>query len=65
MEHRQHARVQQTRERLRVAAHRLFLQQGYLATSIDAILAEAGTSSKETLYRHENVAATLWERSIT
>ena len=45
-------RVQQTRERLRVAAHRLFLRQGYLATSIDAILAEAGIASKETLYRH-------------
>src|SRR6266700_547463 len=44
--------AQQTRERLRAAAHRLFLQQGYLATSIDAILAEAGISSKETLYRH-------------
>ena len=52
MEHRQHTRAQQTRERLRDAAHRLFLQQGYLATSIDAILAEAGISSKETLYRH-------------
>jgi len=52
MEHRQHTRAQQTRERLRTAAHRLFLQQGYLATSIDAILAEAGISSKETLYRH-------------
>ena len=52
MEHRQHARAQQTHERLRAAAHRLFLQQGYLATSIDAILAEAGISSKETLYRH-------------
>src|SRR5579859_498245 len=52
MEHSQPKRVQQTRERLRTAAHRLFLQQGYLATSIDAILAEAGISSKETLYRH-------------
>src|SRR5436309_2024832 len=52
MEHRQNARTQQTRERLRAAAHRLFLQQGYLATSIDAILTEAGVSSKETLYRH-------------
>jgi AcrR family transcriptional regulator len=52
LEHRQHTRAQQTRERLRDAAHRLFLQQGYLATSIDAILAEAGISSKETLYRH-------------
>src|SRR6266567_649583 len=52
MEQRQSRRVQHTRERLRVAAHRLFLQQGYLATSIDAILAEAGISSKETLYRH-------------
>ena len=52
MEHRQNRRAQQTGERLRAAAHRLFLQQGYLATSIDAILAEAGISSKETLYRH-------------
>src|SRR5215831_4072923 len=52
MEHRHHTRAQQTRERLRAAAHRLFLQQGYLATSVDAILAEAGISSKETLYRH-------------
>jgi TetR/AcrR family transcriptional repressor of mexJK operon len=52
MEHRQNTRAQQTRERLRTAAHRLFLKQGYLATSIDAILAEAGVSSKETLYRH-------------
>jgi TetR/AcrR family transcriptional regulator, mexJK operon transcriptional repressor len=52
MEQRQSRRVQQTRERLRAAAHQLFLQQGYLATSIDAILAEAGISSKETLYRH-------------
>ena len=52
MEHRQNSRAQQTRERLRAAAQRLFLQQGYLATSIDAILAEAGVSSKETLYRH-------------
>jgi TetR/AcrR family transcriptional regulator, mexJK operon transcriptional repressor len=52
MEHKQSRRAQQTRERLRAAAHRLFLQQGYLATSIDAILSEAGISSKETLYRH-------------
>src|SRR5947199_10417869 len=52
MEHGQKTRAQQTSERLRTAAHRLFLQQGYLATSIDAILAEAGISSKETLYRH-------------
>jgi TetR/AcrR family transcriptional regulator, mexJK operon transcriptional repressor len=52
MEYRQNTRVQQTRERLRAAAHQLFLQQGYQATSIDAILAEAGVSSKETLYRH-------------
>jgi AcrR family transcriptional regulator len=37
---------------LREAAYRLFLQQGYQATSIEAILAEAGISSKETLYRH-------------
>lgn len=52
MEDRANRRSEQTRERLRAAAHRLFLRQGYLATSIDAILAEAGISSKETLYRH-------------
>jgi TetR/AcrR family transcriptional repressor of mexJK operon len=52
MELRQNTRAQQTHERLRAAAHQLFLQQGYLATSIDAILAEAGISSKETFYRH-------------
>lgn len=45
-------RAKRTRERLRAAAHRLFLRQGYLATSIDAILVEAGIASKETLYRH-------------
>src|SRR5690349_3340811 len=45
-------RVQKTREQLRAAAQRLFLQQGYLATSTDAILTEAGIASKETLYRH-------------
>src|SRR5215471_8494699 len=52
MEHGQNTRIQQTRERLRSAAHQLFLKQGYQATSIDAILAEAGISSKETFYRH-------------
>jgi TetR/AcrR family transcriptional regulator, mexJK operon transcriptional repressor len=45
-------RAQRTREQLRAAAQRLFLQQGYLATSTDAILSEAGIASKETLYRH-------------
>jgi AcrR family transcriptional regulator len=52
MKQRQHQRREQTRERLRAAAHRLFLQHGYLATSVDAILAESGISSKETLYRY-------------
>ena len=52
MQHQPNSRTQRTRERLRTAAHRLFLQQGYMATSVDAILAEAGISSKETLYRH-------------
>jgi AcrR family transcriptional regulator len=52
MEHKENKRTHQTRERLRNAAHQLFLQQGYQATSIDAILTEAGISSKETLYRH-------------
>jgi TetR/AcrR family transcriptional regulator, mexJK operon transcriptional repressor len=52
MKSRQNERTQQTRERLRAAAHRLFLQHGYQATSIDAILQDAGISSKETFYRH-------------
>jgi TetR/AcrR family transcriptional regulator, mexJK operon transcriptional repressor len=52
MEHRHNRRTQQTREQIRAAAYRLFLQHGYLATSTDAILTEAGISSKETLYRH-------------
>lgn len=52
MEVGQNKRTQQTRERLLAAAQRLFLKQGYLATSTDAILAEAGISSKETLYRY-------------
>jgi TetR/AcrR family transcriptional regulator, mexJK operon transcriptional repressor len=46
------SRAQQTRERIRVAARRLFLQQGYQATSMDAIRVTAGVASKETLYRH-------------
>ena len=52
MERQTDARAQRTRGRLRSAAHRLFLRQGYLATSIDAILAEAGIVSRETLYRY-------------
>src|SRR3954452_10089027 len=45
-------RTQQTRERILAAAQKMFLQQGYLATSTDALLAEAGIASKETLYRY-------------
>ncbi len=52
MERKQGDRAQQTRERIRAAARRLFLQQGYLETSTDAILVAAGIASKETLYRH-------------
>ena len=52
MEYKKNIRAQQTRERLRTAAHSLFLKQGYQAASIDAILVEAGISSKETLYRY-------------
>src|SRR5579884_319556 len=52
MEQPSNKRVQQTRERLREATHRLFLKLGYQATSIEAILAEADVSSKETFYRH-------------
>jgi AcrR family transcriptional regulator len=52
MQQRQNKRTERTRAQIRSAAHRLFLRQGYLATSTDAILAEAGIGSKETLYRH-------------
>lgn len=52
MEQRQNTRTQKTLERLRAAAHQLFLLQGYQGTSIEGILAEAGISSKETFYRH-------------
>jgi TetR/AcrR family transcriptional repressor of mexJK operon len=52
MEKRQNSRAQKTREQIRNAAYPLFLQHGFLGTSTDAILAEAGISSKETLYRH-------------
>ncbi len=48
----QHNRAQKTREQIRAAAKKLFLEHGYLATSTDAIMVEAGISSKETLYRH-------------
>jgi AcrR family transcriptional regulator len=46
------SRAQQTRERIRAAARRLFLQQGYQTTSMDAIRVAAGVASKETIYRH-------------
>lgn len=52
MEPRPNRRAQQTQERIRAAAQRLFLQHGYLATSTDAIMAAAGIASKETLYRY-------------
>src|SRR6266849_6609548 len=52
MEPRAHKRTQQTRERILAAAQKMFLQQGYLATSTDALLTEAGIASKETLYRY-------------
>ena len=52
MEPKANKRTQQTRERILDAAQKLFLQQGYLATSTDALMAEAGIASKETLYRH-------------
>ncbi len=51
-ETRVNSRAQRTREQIRTAAYRLFIRHGYLGTSTDAILAEAGVVSKETLYRH-------------
>jgi TetR/AcrR family transcriptional repressor of mexJK operon len=52
MEKTLNSRAQKTREQIRVAAKKLFLEHGYQATSTDAIMAEAGIASKETLYRH-------------
>ena len=52
MEPKANKRTQQTRERILDAAQKLFLQQGYLATSTDALMVEAGIASKETLYRY-------------
>jgi AcrR family transcriptional regulator len=48
----QGGRAQRTHERIRVAAHELFLQQGYQATSVDAICVAAQVASRETFYRH-------------
>jgi TetR/AcrR family transcriptional regulator, mexJK operon transcriptional repressor len=46
------SRPEKTRDLILAAAQRLFLERGFHATSTDAILAEAGVSSKETLYRY-------------
>ena len=46
------SRTERTRQSLLDAAQRLFLERGFQATSTDAILAESGISSKETLYRY-------------
>jgi len=54
------SRAQQTRARIRAAARRLFLQQGYQATRMDAIRVAAGVASKETLYRHYPSKETLF-----
>src|SRR5260370_42316099 len=60
MKQRQNIRAQQTQERLRTAAHRLFIQQGYQATSIDSIISEASISSKETFYRYYSSKESLF-----
>ncbi len=52
MESRANKGTQETRERILAAAQKMFLQQGYLATSTDALMMEAGIASKETLYRY-------------
>lgn len=45
-------RAQKTREQIRSAAQELFLRNGFSGTSTDAIMAQAGIASKETLYRY-------------
>lgn len=46
------SRAQKKREQIRSAAQRLFLRYGFVGTSTDAIMTEAGVASKETLYRY-------------
>src|SRR5215472_13958311 len=46
------SRSEKTRAGILAAAQRLFLERGFQATSTDAILDEAGVSSKEKLYRY-------------
>src|SRR5262245_22838063 len=48
----QQKRAEKTREQIRAAARRLFLQHGFAGTSTDAIMEAAGISSTEPLYRH-------------
>jgi AcrR family transcriptional regulator len=50
--HSNSSRTEKTRQCILAAAQQLFLERGLHATSTDAILAEAGVSSKETLYRY-------------
>ncbi len=45
-------RTAKTRKKIQIAARRLFLQNGFHATSTDAIVVAAGIASKETLYRY-------------
>src|ERR1700712_3909810 len=46
------SRAEKKKEQIRAAARQLFLQNGFLGTSTDAIMAAAGIASKETLYRY-------------
>ena len=46
------SRAEKKKEQIRAAARQLFLQNGFLGTSTDAIMAAARIASKETLYRY-------------
>lgn len=46
------SRAEKKKELIREAARSLFLQNGFMATSTDAIMAAAKIASKETLYRY-------------
>ncbi|MBN9389345.1 MAG: TetR/AcrR family transcriptional regulator [Chloroflexi bacterium] len=62
------SRAEKKKTQIREAARVLFLENGFMATSTDAIMAAAGIASKETLYRYYPSKEELFEdvlRSLT
>lgn len=62
------SRAEKKKAQIREAARALFLENGFMATSTDAIMTAAGIASKETLYRYYPSKEELFEdvlRSLT